>query len=256
MIDGTVTEDALLDGRVRLRQPDGGYRVAVDTVLLAAAVPARPGDRVLELGCGVGAASLCLLARVPSVAVTGLEREAAFAALAEDNARLNGRSEALRIRHGSLLDLPGTAAEGLAAGQFDHVLCNPPFVAAGRGNVPADPLGQAARMEGAADLPDWLNAAAKMLRSKGSVTVVHRANRLQDLLTALPSAFGEIVVFPLWPTAPRGPDAKPAKRVLLRARKDLATPLRLAPGLVLHGPGGGFTDAADAILRRGAALPL
>lgn len=255
-IEGRVTEDALLDGRVRLRQPAGGYRVAVDTPLLAAAVPARAGERVLELGCGVGAASLCLLARVPSLRVFGVELEADFVALARDNAALNGRAEVFTTRQASLLDLPDREGEVLLAGSFDHLFCNPPFVAEGRGNAPADPLGRAARMEGAATLADWFRVAEAMLRPKGSLTVVHRADRLGEILTALPDAFGAVVVFPLWPKAPGGSDAKAAKRILVQARKAVATPLRLAPGLVLHGPDGGFTAEAEAVLRHAAALHL
>ena len=246
-----VTEDRLLGGRVRLRQPDAGYRVAIDTPLLAAAVPAKPGESALELGCGVGGAALCLLAREPAVAVTGIEPEPLFADLARQNAALNGAAERFSVVQGSLLGLPSAA---LPAETFDHLFCNPPFAAPGRGNRPGDALGRAARVEGAADLAAWMRVATVMLRRKGSLTVVHRADRLAALLAALPGSLGGVTLFPLWPSAPGRPGAKPAKRLLLRARKGVATPPRIAPGLVLHDETGGFTPDADAVLRGGRAL--
>jgi tRNA1(Val) A37 N6-methylase TrmN6 len=246
VVDQT-TEDRLLDGRVVLRQPRAGFRAAIDSVLLAAAVPAMAGQTVLEPGAGVAAAALCLAARLPDCRVVGLELQPALVRLAEQNIRLNRVAGAVAVMVGDLTRPP----RELIPGRFDHVMMNPPFLAAGRTDVPADPSRAVSHVEGKAGLSDWLEFALDMLRPKGSVTLIHRADRLDEALAALTGRAGEIVVFPLWP----GRGDKPAKRVIIRARKDIATPLRLAPGLALHEADGGFTPRADAVLR-GAALEI
>lgn len=241
------SQDALLDGRVRLYQPPAGYRVAIDPVLLAAALPAAPGDPVLDLGCGAGAAALCLMARVPEARVTGLELQAELAGLAARNATLNGRAEAFRVVQGDLLAPPPE----LAPGSFGQVMLNPPYVEAGRGRPPAVPGKALATQEGEAELAAWLRAALTLLRPKGRLAVIHRADRLHEVLACLRGGAGEIRVFPLWPSAGRA-----ARRVLVGARKGVATPSRLDPGLVLHDAEGRFTSEAEAVLRDGAAIPL
>lgn len=244
---GAVSEDRLLGGRVRLSQPLAGYRAAIDPVFLAAAVPAAAGESLLDLGCGAGAAALCLLARVPDARVFGLELQTELVRLAGDNARANGWGERFLPMAGDVARPPPR----LAPGSFHHVLCNPPQLAAGRARPAADAGRDLANREGPARLDDWVATALAMVRPKGSVTFIHRADRLDELLAALSARAGELVVFPLWPGA-----AKPAKRVIVRARKQVATPLRLAPGLVLHQADGGFTPAAQAVLDAGAALDL
>ena len=242
-----VSEDALLGGRIRLRQPQQGYRVAIDPMLLAAAVPAAAGDDVLDIGCGVGAAALCLAARVEGCRVIGIEAQPALVRLAEENIALNGLSGRVGVIAGDLLDPPPL----LAPGGFDQVMANPPFLARGTAAVSPDPGKAAANMEGAADLAAWVHFALAMLRPKGCLTFIHRADRMEHLLAALAGRAGEIVVFPLW----AGP-GKPAKRVIVRARKGVATPTRLVPGLVLHDADGQLSAAAEAVLRGGAALTL
>jgi len=242
-----ATEDRLLGGRLRLQQPATGYRVAIDTIFLAAAVPAGPGDLVLELGAGVGAASLCLAAREPGCRVMGIERDREAAKLARRNIETNGLLGRVDIMVGDLLRPPPR----LAPGSFGHVMANPPHLAAEAASPSPQPAKAAATVEGEAELEDWIRAAHTMLRPKGSFTLVHRADRLDAILAALHGRMGEIVVFPLWPGGSR-----PAQRVLVRARKGIQTPLRLASGLVLHEPDGRYTAAADAILRDGAGLVL
>ena len=244
-----VTEDRLLAGRVRLLQAARGYRVAIDPVILAAAVPARAGEAVLDLGCGSGAAALCLLARVPGVAATGLECDPASAALARDNAAANGHVESVRILTGDLLAPPPE----LRPARFDHVLLNPPYLDPARARLPEDLDRRRSHGEASAGLADWLDLALRRLRDGGSLSVIHRAERLDEILAALAGRAGGIVVFPLWPG---GPEPKPAKRIVVRARKGSRAALRLHPGLVLHRPDGGFTAAAETVLRDAAPLPM
>jgi tRNA1(Val) A37 N6-methylase TrmN6 len=244
---GGVTEDRLLGGRVRLRQPANGARAAIDPVFLAAAVPAEPHQLVLDIGCGVGAAMLCLAARVPHCRLIGLELQRDLVRLANDNLALNGLSGRASVVAGDLLRPPPR----LSPGMFDHVMANPPYIAAGRGSPAANPAKAAATVEGEAALADWVRFAVMMLRAKGSLTFIYRADRIDVLLAQIAGRAGEVTVLPLWPGAGRA-----ASRVLLRARKEVAAPARLMPGLVLHEADGRFTAAAEAVLRGGAALAL
>jgi tRNA1(Val) A37 N6-methylase TrmN6 len=245
--DPSLTEDSLLGGRVRLRQPATGYRAAIDPVFLAASVDAGSQDLVLDMGCGVGAATLCLATRVPGCRVAGFDVQRDLVRLASDNVALNDLAGRVSVMHGDLLNPPMR----LAPGGFDHVMANPPFLEAGTATPPADPSAATATQEGAADLAVWVRVALAMVRAKGSLTFIHRADRLETLLGLLAGRAGEIVIYPLWPG-----NGKPAKRVIVRARKQIATPTRLIPGLTLHRADGGFTAEADAVLRQGAALAL
>jgi len=248
MAEEELTEGGLLGGRVRLVQQAGGYRVAIDPVFLAAAVPAATGDHVLDVGAGVGAASLSLATRVLGVRVSGLELQRALIRLANDNAGLNGMKDRVTIMEGDLLRPPPR----LAPGGFDHVMANPPYLDPTRTSVSPEPGKAAATAEGEADLGAWIAFCLTMVRAKGSVTMIHRADRLDAVLAALYRKAGEIVVYPLWPMS----DGRPAKRVIVRARKGVSTPTRLAAGLVLHRPDGGYTDQANAVLRHGVHLEL
>ncbi|HVC52808.1 MAG TPA: methyltransferase [Stellaceae bacterium] len=244
---GAVTEDHLLGGRIRLRQPADGARAAIDPVFLAAAVTVEPSHQVLEIGCGTGAAMLCLAARVPHCRIVGLEMQRELVRIAGDNVILNGMSGRLSVMTGDLLAPPPR----LSPGAFDHVMANPPYIARGHGSEPATPEKSAATIEGAAELGDWVRFALTMLRAKGTLYFIHRADRIDALLAQLAGRAGEVVVFPLWPGA-----GQPASRILVRARKQIAAPARLAAGLVLHEPDGRFTAAAEAVLRGGAPLTL
>ena len=248
-VTGAVSEDALLGGRVRLRQPKAGYRVAVDPVLLAAAVPAVAGDVALDVGAGVGAAALCLAARVGDCRVFGIENDRALVRLAAENVALNGFEGHVDVMLGDLERPPPR----LAAGTFDHVLANPPYLEAGSVDPPPHAGKAAATVEGADDLARWVGFCVRMARRGGSVTFIHRADRLDALLASLRALAGAIVVFPLWPDAAR---SRPAKRVIVRAAKGMATPLKLAPGLALHAENGVYTERAEAILRAAAALEM
>ncbi len=244
-----TSDDALLDGRVRLRQFTSGYRVAIDPVFLAAAVPARAGDRVLDVGTGVGAAALCLAFRVPGCWTAGIDHQPELVRLAAQNIVRNGFENDLAV---AVADISRTTS--LRPASFDHVMANPPHLDSARCNPSPDPARAAATVESAPDLRTWVSYCLAMVRPRGSLTLIHRTDRLDDLLTALHARAGAIVVFPLWPES----DGKrPAKRVIVQARKDVASPTRLARGLSLHPSGEGrFTAAADAILRQGRQLAL
>ncbi|MEQ8349441.1 MAG: methyltransferase [Sneathiellaceae bacterium] len=241
--------DAFLGGRLHLWQPAGGQRAGSDAVLLAAAVPACAGERVVEIGTGSGAASLCLLARVAGLQLTGVEVQAGAALAAVLNAAANGRAAHFRVICGDAL-VPAFRRR-LGHARFDHAMANPPFfVAAGR-QPAAQAARERARAEGAAgDLAAWIATMAHLVRPGGTVTLVQRMERLPELLAAFPGAGRGVAVAPLWPSA-----GQPAKRLLLRWRKDGRAPFRLGPGLVLHDSAGAYLPAAEAILRQAAAVP-
>ncbi|MEK7246466.1 MAG: methyltransferase, partial [Pseudomonadota bacterium] len=192
-----ITRDALLGGRVRLAQPKAGFRAAIDPVFLAAAVPAVAGESALDAGSGTGAAALCLAVRVPGVRVTGLELDPALAALANENAGASGVAERVRFVAGDILSPPA----GLAGKLFDHVLTNPPFLEMGSGSPSPNVDKRRAKEEGAGGLAAWLDACLGFLQPEGTLTLIHRADRLDAVIAWLAGRAGGIVVFPLCPTA-------------------------------------------------------
>jgi tRNA1(Val) A37 N6-methylase TrmN6 len=242
-----ISEDALLGGRVRLRQPVDGARASIDPVFLAASVPVQPGELVLDIGCGTGAAMLCVAAREPQCRVAGLERQRELVRIAGDNLILNGLETRVSVMVGDLLQPPPR----ISAGAFDHVIANPPYLERGHGNEPPDPARAEATIEGDATLGDWVRFALSMVKSKGTVTMIHRADRIDAVLGQIFGRAGEVVIYPLWPGV-----GKPASRILVRARKQVAAPARLAVGMVLHEADGRFTEAAEAVLRGGQGLVL
>jgi tRNA1(Val) A37 N6-methylase TrmN6 len=247
---GECSEDAVLGGRLVLRQPRRGHRFGHDAILLAAAVAAGAGERAVEFGAGVGAAGLALAHRVEGLDVTLAEIDPALAALAAENAERN--SLAARVRAVSLdVTAPAAAfvAAGLAPASADHVLMNPPFNAAQ--NPSPNPERRAAHVASDGTLAQWLEAAARVLRPGGAVTLIWRADGLADVFTALGTHFGAVVVLPV-----HGKAGAPAIRVLARAVKDRSDPLALLPGLVLADADGKPTVAAETVLRDCAALPL
>ena len=241
-----TTRDRLLGGRVVLDQPAAGLRATTDSVLLAAAVRAGPMETVLDLGCGTGAAALCLVARVAGCRIVGLEADRELAARAQANAAVNGASDRVTVVTGAVPDASAPELEG----PFDHVMTNPPYLPPARSRTDRNGARAAAMVE-SVDLAVWLGYALARLRSKGVLTLVHRADRLDDLLAALTGEAGDIAILPLWPD---GSGAKPARRLLVSARKGVKTPPRLLPGLALHGRDGIYTETAEAILRDGKAI--
>ena len=238
------SHDTLLGGRVKIAQPKGGYRVAVDPVLLAAAVPAAPGERLADLGTGTGAVALCLAARTADCRIAALELEADLVELTRSNVQENGFGARVTVSRGDV------AAPPFAPGSFGHVAMNPPYLSAGKATAPAGRLRRVAALEGSAKLRDWLLAGWRLTKPGGTVTLIHRADRLDEIIAGLRSLQpGGCTVIPLWPKA-----SEPAHRVLVRCRKGDASPFALRPGLVLHEASGAFTPAAEKILRDGWAL--
>lgn len=238
--------DKFLDGRVLLRQAATGYRAAIDPVLLAAAVPAKPGQNVLELGCGAGAALFCLAARVARLNVTGVENDAAAYALALENAELNVALGTFALLQADARRLP----RSLSANSFHHALFNPPYHAGGTHSPSPHDSKNSAHSMAVDDLPLWVKSAHGRLRDGGTLTVIYRADGLAELLGTLQGKFGSVSVYPLWPKT-----SQVAKRVIVQGRKNSKAPLQLCPGMVLH-EAGKYTAAAEAVLRHGATLAL
>jgi tRNA1(Val) A37 N6-methylase TrmN6 len=245
-----LTCDEFLSGRVRVWQPRRGYRAGLDPVLLAASIPARTGQQVLELGCGVGAASLCLLTRVEGLTVWGVELQAEYAELARRNATENKLD--FHVDAADLRDLP----EALRNQQFDHVMANPPYFKRRDGTSASD-QGRDVALGGETPLADWVSVAAKRCRPKGSVTFIQRIERLPELMCAMQQHLGSLEVLPFVPRAGR-----PPQLFLIRGRKGGRAEFRMHPGLLVH-PGaahedGGrdYTPLLQQIQRCGAYLPF
>ena len=243
----TFTQDYLMNGRVMLRQPAHGYRVAIDPVFLAASVPAQAGDTILDVGAGVGAASLCLAFRVPGCKITGLEVQRDYVRLASQNVELNHMRDRVEMLYGDLLRPPPR----LAAGTFSHVMTNPPYIEGFRGRISPTEGKRPNNLEHDLNLETWARFCLLMVRPKGTLTFIHRADRLDYILAYFAGKLGDITVFPLWP----GKD-KSAKRVIITGVKNTSGPMHLSQGLFLHEPDGRFTRDAESVLRDAEPLNL
>nr|WP_294544025.1 methyltransferase [uncultured Rhodopila sp.] len=238
-----TTHGHLLGGRLRYAQPESGFRSGIEPVLLAASIPARAGQHVLEAGTGAGAALLCLCARVPGVRTVGIEIDGALAQVAQENARANGFS--------SCEIIAGAVETAALAQPFDHALANPPY------HAPDGTLSPVAARETAKRGSDalmhvWIARLGAALRSRGSLTLIVQAGMVPACLAAMTEAGTPCTaIFPLWPKAGR-----PARLVLLRGIRQARAQMRLMPGLVLHQPDGSFTREAQAVLREGTELAV
>ena len=241
-----LTQDAFLCGKLQLWQPRQGYRAATDPVLLAAACPALPGQSVLDLGCGVGAAALCLATRVPDLRLAGLELQPEYAELARRNAAQNGI--AMQVEVGNLADMPKALRM-----DFDHVIANPPYYP--KGGTPSPNAGRATALQIDTPLGDWVQAASRRLAPGGWLTLICGADGLPEVLAAMRGKLGSASVLPLAPRI-----GKPALRILLRARKTGRAAFRLLAPFIIHdgpshdGDRESYTPRASAILRNGESL--
>lgn len=246
------TEDAILGGALRLRQPKRGHRVGHDAVLLAAATPGRSGEHAVELGAGVGAAGLALAKRVDGLSVSLVEINTGLVAFAQQNAALNELSDRV---HAVALDVAAPArafaAAGLPPGSAKRVLMNPPFNDPARQKTSPDPRRRSAHAAPEGLLVTWVRRADTLLAANGTLTLIWRADGLSDVLAALGRGFGGVAILGIHPR----PDAA-AIRILVRASKGSRAPLTILPGLTLNNVEGRPTAEAEAVLRGGAALPL
>jgi len=248
--DPNLTLDGYLGGRIKAYQPRNGYRAGVDPVLLAASVPAKPGQKILELGCGAGVASLCLAARIEGLELIGLELQPEYADLARLNAQQNDAN--FRTIIGDLANM----LPELRQMSFDHVLANPPYYQRDK-STEASNSGRETALGEDTPLSDWVKAASKRLTPKGTATFIHRADRLGDLLAAMDGRLGSIQILPL--VARVGRDAS---LVIVRAKKRGKAPLRLHDSLVMHQgqrherDEGDYSPAIEQCLRDAAPLPF
>ena len=239
-----VSEDTLLDGRVRLKQLTRGHRAGTDAVLLAAAATPRPGDTVADVGAATGAVGLMIAARVPDVRLVFLERAPELVALCRENVALNGLADRAGVIEADVL-APGLP--DIPRGEADLVVTNPPFLDAVRSRRSPDAGRAAAHELAEGALPLWLAACARVLRPKGRLVLIHRADRLDEVLRALPRGFGGLALRFVHPRADGA-----ATRVLVSGRKGSRAPLSVAPPLVLH-EDARFTQEAGA-MHRGDAM--
>lgn len=236
-----ISEDRFLGGRIVASQPLHGFRAGTDAVMLAASIPAQHGEELLELGSGVGIASLAVAMRVSGCRIVGVEIAPELVHLALQNARANGLESRVRFDEADALDLPARLRRS-----FDHVFVNPPFHETGQ----VSPSGERAlALEDAGRLKDWLAAGLKRVRAGGTLTIIIRADRLGEALKILPQH--GIAIFPVWPKA-----GEPAKRAIAQVRRNSGAAAALLAGLVLHEEDGRYTRAAEAVLRDGASLAL
>jgi tRNA1(Val) A37 N6-methylase TrmN6 len=245
-----VTEDAFLGGKLRLRQPKSGHRAGHDAMLLAAATPARPGDRVADLGSGVGAAGLAVAKRVGGIELVLAEIDERLVELARANARVNAvTAEAL------VLDVTSTAeryaSAGLVPDSVDVVIMNPPFNDAPRHRASPDKARELAHVAAAETLQGWIHAARRILKSGGNLVMIWRADGIAEVLKVFDRGFGSLVILPVHADA-----ASPAIRVLVRATKGGRVPTCLLAGLVLNDEAGRPSLDANTILAGEGLLPL
>ena len=247
---GDVTEDAFLGGKLRLRQPKSGHRAGHDAMLLAAATPARAGDRVVDFGAGVGAAGLAVATRVAGIRLVLVEIDAALADLARTNATGNGITTEVHV-----LDVTSGAESfasvGLIPDSVDVVLMNPPFNDASRHRASPDRAREVAHVAAAETLEGWIHASRRILKSGGHLVMIWRADGIVELLAALGRGFGSLMILPVHVDA-----ASPAIRVLVRATKGGRAPTRLLGALILNDETNRATPAARNISAGESVLPL
>jgi tRNA1(Val) A37 N6-methylase TrmN6 len=251
-VPASLTEDRFLGGKLSILQPEKGYRAGVDAVFLGATIPVQEGDTVFEAGIGVGVASLCLLSRCRNIHVTGIEITARYAMMCEENAKRNGFANDVRVIHADVKEAMRKDLSNMPQhGTFAHAFANPPYYEDGKVTQSPSLLKAQAHSFGEDDLELWIKVMHAMVGLRGTVTLVHRADTLGKILTAMESKFGDIRVAPLYAR-----EGTAASRVIVQGVRGSKAPMQLLPGLILHGEGNNFTPDAEAVLRDGAAWRL
>ena len=237
-----IKEIYVLNKRLKLLHSEKGFKTSIDSVLLASACPVKAGEHVLDLGCGVGGAGLCVLARVKGAYLTGVEIQKEHAELAERNAEVNLFQDNTTFINADIREYREEKA-------FDHVIINPPYLESGAHLRSPDEEKATAMGHEDLDIKDWVDCAHFCLKSKGSLTIIHRADQIDKIIRALGKRFGAIEIIPLWPK-----EGVNAKRIIIRCYKDRYSPTTLHAGLILHDDEGEYTHAAEKILREAQAL--
>lgn len=247
MIDLCTTDDEFLGGRIKLVQPIDGYRAGIDPIFLAASIKPKENENILDVGCGVGAAAIALATRCSNVKVIGIEIQHDLVELALYNVNRNHLNHCIEIVKGDVLAPP----DQLASGSFDHIMTNPPYYQEKNSKASPHPGKAQANTEMAVSLRQWINFCWIMLKPKGTFTMIHRAERLGEILALLENKIGELIIYPLWPNPDKG-----AKRIIIQGRKNVKGDIRLASGMILHGGGNKYTSEGEAILRHAEPLEL
>ncbi|MBO6825815.1 MAG: methyltransferase [Sneathiella sp.] len=247
------TTDGFLGGKLKIKQPKKGFRAGSDAVLLASIVEASKGaPSVLDVGCGVGTVGLCIKSRIPEARVYGLEVQSLLAAQARENAKVNNLEKGFSIFDADICDRSafadylGPTGRAFLNDAFDFVLTNPPFYEEGRAQSSPDEIKAKAHIETGLDLAEWLKFSVARIKPRGMIAVIHRADRLADILNAISKNCGRINIIPLWPNAQTA-----AKRVIVTAVKNDRSGNMLSPGLVMHNLDGSPTEVSEKLLRDG-----
>jgi tRNA1Val (adenine37-N6)-methyltransferase len=239
-----TTHDSIYQGKLTLEQPRKAYRFGSDAMLLAGAVHAYDGQKVLELGCGVGAVLLAAHSRLLTTHFVGIEREAEYAALAKANITRNEADHFISVVQGDVTD----KAMLHLLGTFEHVIANPPYYGENHSGATTE-LRRVARQQSDDDLAEWFRAANRFLKPKGSFTMIHSVEKLDEIIEGLKKFCGAIRIVPLWPQA-----GQSCKRIIVHALKSSKTPLTIMPGIVLHEADGTMTQRAAEIINHGHSL--
>lgn len=246
------TDDGFLGGQLNIIQPRKGYRAGLDAVMIAAAIPAKPGERIIEAGLGTGVASLCLMKQVPDLTICGLEINPDYADLARRNAGRDSSSGNLHVIEGDIAMPPANYAKyNLDVGSFAHAFANPPYRRESGSRAGSDPGRNRAHLLSPGGLALWTKFLLAMVSTKGTISLILPADMLDEALTLLKGRAGDVLIFPLFPK-----QHEPAKRIILQATKASRAPLTLLPGLILHDTDGSYTKQANAILRGNDRLSL
>ncbi len=242
-----TTIDAALGGRLMIEQPAKGYRFAIDPFILAACCSPKAGERVLELGTGVGTALLALLQRHPDIETEGIDKVPDLVRLAIRNAKRNGLQDRVAFALGDVRNW----RQSLTPASFDWVIANPPYLPRAAMTLSQDSIKAASNAEDDGGIEAWIDAASGALQPGGRILFIHRADRLADLLAKMNGAFGGFILLPIHPIA-----SAPARRLIVLGRKGMRRPLTILPGFVLHEEAGGWSEKARAILEEATGIDL